>query len=74
MSPAAPSVCPTVNIHGCRAQRKGGSISFGGVGRPLDCLKAAKSQQDQKEEAVKRGTLTECDQRREGTCGTLKQS
>ena len=42
MPPAAPSVCPTVNIHGCRAQSGGGSISFGGVGGPLGCLKAAK--------------------------------
>ena len=74
LPPAAPSVCPTVNIHGCRALRRGGSISFRGVGRPLDCPKAAESQQGQKEEAVKRGTLTECGQRREGTCGTLKQS
>lgn len=57
-----------------QSSEEGGSISFGGVGRPPDCLKAAKSQQGQKEEAVKRGTLTECGQRREGTGSILKQS
>lgn len=67
MLPDAPSVCPTVNTHSCRAPGKGVPIILGGmcVGYP-DCLKAVKSQQGWKDGDVEEGILTPWGQCGEG--------